>query len=447
MDPELDQIEQEPRNVTDFNFSRHAGAEQIDWNSFVNLEYDPTIADPTITDSSTYESFTEDNTLIPSETTQESGDGDHLCTPEELSSLAALEFPSMDEWWAELPENREQEQFDTWTASLGNTPNSDSNSNSSVFFDWQSPGEDGGSAKKRRRRLPPDAKRLLAGSFENHKENPYIPKKELQALSEATGLTLRQVQTYFANARARKLPRVGMESRAIDIHSAPEQQGPMERFLSSSPEDEGVSEDAVRAAADQTKRPIKPLRSRKGKASSVRSSSQSSTSASSNASIDSLDSRGSRKGRKRQREPARSGAKSIFRKPSSPSRKHQCTFCAHDFEQKYDWKRHEESVHFPQKEWVCMPNGPLEDSRCVFCGVEGVDEEHLASHKSRPCSDTPRAQRTFQRKDKLVQHIRQVHSCGPPKMIKAWCRPIERNVLLLCGFCSLELPDWKARAE
>ena len=427
----------------------NTGPEQIDWNAFVNLEYDPTILDPTITASLDCQPVVtnEDNNPALLNVTNETNDGDLMCTQEELSSLAALDFPAMDKWWAELPENREPEHFDTWMTSQGNTPNSDSNSQSSAFLDWHSPGEDGRSASKRRKRLPADAKRLLAESFDNHKEDPYIPKEELQSLSKATGLTLRQVQTYFANARARRLPRSSTGTKPIDMANVPKQQGPMERFLSSSPEDEGISEDVVRAAAGQTNRPIKPLRSRKGKASSVRSSSQSSTSASSNASIDSLDSRGSRKGRKRQREPARSGAKSIFRKPSSPSRKHQCTFCALDFEQKYDWKRHEESVHFPQKEWVCMPNGPWEGSCCVFCGMEGGDEEHLAVHKSRPCADTPRAKRTFQRKDKLVQHIKQVHGCGPPKMIKAWCRPIERNVLLLCGFCSLALPDWKARAE
>jgi len=308
--------------------------------------------------------------------------------------------------------------------------------------------EDAGGERKRRRRMPPEAKRLLTDYFERHKEDPYVPKEEVQQLATDTGLSVRQVQTFFANARARKLPQSCTESKGVNIPAPSAQQGPMERFLSSSPEDEGISEDAVRAAANKMNRPIKPARSRKGRAPSVRSSSQSSTSNSSSAaSMDSLDSRGSRKGRKRQREPSHNVAKTIFRKPSSPSRKHQCTFCHLDFQQKYDWKRHEESVHFPQKEWVCMPNGPVEDSQCAFCGSGDVDDEHLRSHKSIACSEVPRALRTFQRKDKLVQHIKQVHGCPAPKMIKEWCRPIERRVLLLCGFCSLALPDWKTRVE
>lgn len=423
-----------------------AAAEQIDWNSFVDLEYDPTAA-PTSAQASPSTEGTLQQVLPSTEQLDHEG----LAFPtEDSSSLAALGFPSLDEWWADLPENLEQEPFDTWTGpstSQGNTPHSDSNS--SAYIDWQSPELQGAQegARKRRKRIPPEAKRLLAECFEAHKENPYIPKAQLETLSKQTDLTPRQVQTYFANARARKLPRTAAASKPVDIPTPPQQQNPMQRFLSTSPEDEGLSEDAIRTAASHTHRPIKPARSRKGKTPSLRSSSQSSTSASSTASIDSLDSRGSRKGRKRQREPAQNVAKTIFRKPSSPSRKYQCTFCTHDFEQKYDWKRHEESVHFPQKEWVCMLNGPVENSRCVFCGGGRVDEEHLSSHKSTQCCDAPREQRTFQRKDKLVQHIKQVHGCGPPSVMKSWCRPIQRDVLLLCGFCSLELPDWKSRAE
>ncbi|KAF1967501.1 hypothetical protein BU23DRAFT_602813 [Bimuria novae-zelandiae CBS 107.79] len=423
----------------------HAEAEQIDWNSFVNLEYDPTIPAASTTGP------LEANEECHKHVSQSTGFStfDPTLDMNNLSSFAALEFPSMDEWWAELPSNTDPGESEHWTtASLSQENTHCSDSASSAYADWQSPElEDEGGDRKRRRRLPPKAKRLLTDCFESHRGDPYIPKEELQELATNTGLSLRQVQTFFANARARKLPRPSTEGGAIDIAAPTNQQGPMERFLSSSPEDEGISEDVVGAAANQMKRPIKPARSRKGVASSVRSNSQSSASASSSASMDSLASRDSRKGRKRQRKSAHTAAKSIFRKPSSPSRKFQCTFCSLDFEQKYDWKRHEESVHFPQKEWVCMPNGPLENAQCVFCEKGNVNDEHLGSHKSIVCSEAPRAQRTFQRKDKLAQHIKQVHGCPPPKMAKEWYRRIERNVLMLCGFCSLELPDWKTRAD
>ncbi|KAL1597241.1 hypothetical protein SLS60_008823 [Paraconiothyrium brasiliense] len=422
--------------------------DQIDWSSFVNLEYDPTrpIA-PTACLLATAESGPQKFSIDIQDCSVDRSPP----STEDVSEIANLDFPALEDWWAELPN---EIQSGDWvspaeTAVLsGNTPQSESNS--SFYTEEYSPKDGEGSNGKRRRRIPPEARRLLANSFERHREDPYIPKSEVQQLATETGLSIRQVQIFFANARARKLPNPNTKSKGVDIPAPPnqqDQQGPMERFLSSSPEDEGISEDAVQAAAKVMNRPIKPARSRKGRAPSVRSSSQSSTSNSSSASMDSLDSRGSRKGRKRQREPSHNSAKSIFRKPSSPSRKYQCTFCTHDFEQKYDWKRHEESVHFPQKEWVCMPNGPVEGSQCVFCSLENVDDEHLRSHKSIICSEAAWALRTFQRKDKLAQHIKQVHGCQPPKMIKDWCRPIERRVLLLCGFCSLELPDWKTRAE
>ncbi|KAL5420394.1 hypothetical protein PMIN04_006565 [Paraphaeosphaeria minitans] len=424
----------------------HSAAEQIDWSSFINLEYDPSISlalpsnAPATTESAPHIVTNEPQIFSP----------DH--TPPSIEDdfdFAMFDFPSMEEWWAELPDEVRSGDWvsPTETATVsGHTPKSDSNY--SAYANEHPPNlRNEGNDGKRRRRMPPEARRLLTEYFDRHREDPYVPKEEVQQLATDTGLSIRQVQIFFANARARKLPHPVAGCRGVDIPAPSNQQAPMERFLSSSPEDEGISEDAVRAAASKVVWSIKPARARKGRTPSVRSSLQSSTSNSSAASMDSLDSRGSRKGRKRQREPSRNVAKTIFRKPSSPSRKYQCTFCTIDFEQKYDWKRHEESVHFPQKEWVCMPNGPVEDSRCVFCDVGNLDDEHLKSHKSLACSEARSELRTFQRKDKLAQHIKQVHSCQPPKAIKNWCRPIERKVLLLCGFCSLPLPDWKTRAD
>lgn len=420
--------------------------EQIDWSSFIDFEYDPTNTVASAAGQSASNDRPVETSLNP---TQISDPNSIESTIQDIPALDTFDFPSIEEWWAGLPNESQPGDWVSPNESAilpGDTPYSDSNS--SAYADVYSPSVGSeGSGTKRRRRMPPDAKRLLTDCFERHRRDPYIPKEEVQQLATDTGLSIRQVQTFFANARARKLPRAGKASAGVNIPALPNQQGPMERFLSSSPEDEGISEEAVRAAANTLNRPIKPARSRKGRAPSVRSSSQNSTSNSSSASMDSLDSRGSRKGRKRQREPSKTVAKSIFRRPSSPSRKYQCTFCHLDFEQKYDWKRHEESVHFPQKEWVCMPNGPIENSQCVFCGSVKVDEEHLKSHKSITCSEAPRTLRTFQRKDKLVQHIKQVHGCPAPNMIKEWCKPIERKLLLLCGFCCLALPDWKTRAE
>ncbi|KAF2244559.1 hypothetical protein BU26DRAFT_80109 [Trematosphaeria pertusa] len=319
--------------------------------------------------------------------------------------------------------------------------------------------DDEDSGRKKRRRIPPNAKKLLEECFEHHREDPYVPQEQIEDLASRTGLSIRQVRTFFANARARKLPKVSSpqspssprKASKMDIQQTQSTQpGPMERFLSSSPEDEGLSEDAVREAAVSMKPPTDASPRRHSSitdARSVSDSARSSASSSSAASVDSVNNRGPRRGRKRQREPTAKILPSIDRKPSSPSRKYQCTFCTLDFAQKYDWRRHEESVHFPQKEWVCIPDGPVDASRCVFCDELNPDQRHLDAHKAITCSETPRAQRAFLRKDKLIQHIKQVHACPPPQGIGRWCRPVVRRVVLLCGFCGKTLPDWATRVE
>ncbi|KAJ4346513.1 uncharacterized protein N0V89_010442 [Didymosphaeria variabile] len=241
----------------------HAATEQIDWSSFVNLEYDPTrpIA-PTAGQLATAEPVPQ---KISNDLQVSSGDHSAPNT-EDVSAFATLDFPTLEEWWAELPNEIQSGDWvspaDTAVFS-GNTPHSDSNSSSYAEEYLLKEGE--GRTEKKTRRMPPEARRLLTNCFERHREDPYIPKGEVQRLATDTGLSIRQVQIFFANARARKLPGPSTQSKGVDIPAPPDQQGPMERFLSSSPEDEGISEDAVRTAANVMNRPIKPARSRKGR--------------------------------------------------------------------------------------------------------------------------------------------------------------------------------------
>ena len=370
---------------------------------------------------------------------------------------------------------------------------------------------------KRRCRIPPDAKRLLEESFERHKHDPYLQKNDIKELAQATNLSLRQIRTFFANARARKLPpppslsnvesglggtdeakrgqtpgpefmiKSIMASRgqpvaakkrrcvrdqesqkllaSANIHvpgqTTQPQQDPMERFLSSSPEDEGISEDAIRKAAasldsnEIAKRPVNERSSSRADAMSVTDTafSSNSGSASSHASIDSVTNRGPRRGRKRQRDSTLQEAKPFIRKPSHPSKVFQCTFCSTDFAKKYDWRRHEESVHFPQQEWICMPDGPtiqsnIGTSNCAFCDLPNPPPTHFDSHNCSSCLPIPRSERTFTRKDKLFQHLTQVHKQALflPHMAD-WCRPIQRDVTIACGICGLRLQTWSTRAD
>ncbi|KAF2711495.1 hypothetical protein K504DRAFT_465244 [Pleomassaria siparia CBS 279.74] len=319
------------------------------------------------------------------------------------------------------------------------------------------------SGRKKRRQISPGAKRLLEDCFEGHKSDPYISQQKMEMLASQTNLSLRQVRTFFANARARKLPRMRIPTKPDQKQIAGNENvpassslHPMERFLSSSPEDEGISEEAVRTAAisQAGSHHFPPKDSRASDTISVSStvfSTSNSESGSSQASVDSATSRGPRRGRKRQREPTRTVNQRIVR-PSDLAKRYQCTFCTSDFAQKFDWRRHEESVHFPQTQWTCMPDGPIYTSedgpRCVFCEELNPDSEHLETHNYNGCLTTSLSDRIFLRKDKLRQHLTQVHRCRQfPKKFLDWCQPIKRNVTPTCGLCGMILADWATRVD
>ncbi|CAI6335279.1 unnamed protein product [Periconia digitata] len=376
-------------------------------------------------------------------------------------NLHPSEPPLMDQLWPEIAEAGNPLNELQWQIPAQSYPQPQIPPQVAVLPSTY-PLETGNVDKKERRRIPFTARKLLEDSFERHRAHPYVPPEELQELVTLTGLTVRQVRTYFANARARKLPPVvdPSKSEASDTKNPPvaneQPSDPLERYLSSSSDQEAAVEDDIQEAAKRLRRPLRERRRRMSNAalsasgSNAGSSSSSAGSAESSRSqnYDSFHHRGARRGRRRRQDSSKKQITSVARKPSSPSRRFQCTFCTLDFVQKYDWRRHEESVHFPQKEWVCMPDGPVDDnSRCVFCNHHDPDKRHLDSHRSIECSDAPHAQRAFLRKDKLIQHIKQVHACQPPKMIKSWCRPISHDVSILCGLCVSVLPDWGARAD
>jgi hypothetical protein len=385
--------------------------------------------------------------------------------------FTSADFSMMDSLWPVLPDPGNDEGFplEIWDPSL-ELPQphfgflSQSMPSSVPIRPSSLESEPCGTPRKRRKQIPLEAKKMLNECFEEHKANPYVTQEKMKVLASQTGLSLRQVRTFFANARARKLPPVpgsatGQQNKSANrdiAGSVEEQQNPMQRFLSTSPEDEGISEELVKKAANRTTHTSSSMMvNRESKevdtlSTSDTTFSSNSGSGSSQASIDSVNSRGPRRGRKRQREPTQQVVERVVRKPSNPLKKYQCTFCASDFAQKFDWTRHEESVHFPQKQWICMPGGATYDTDdspcCVFCNEPNPDVGHLETHNSQTCLSTSLPSRTFLRKDKLVQHLTQVHRCCQfPRRIQDWCVPIKRSVTLVCGLCGLILPDWHTR--
>lgn len=138
----------------------------------------------------------------------------------------------------------------------------------------------------------------------------------------------------------------------------------------------------------------------------------------------------------------------------SQANKYICTVCNFAFSRKGDWERHEDSKHDPQTYWTCMLGDPAVQTihgwSCVFCNTTKStrDEimEHLKQHKINICTNKPQANRTWTRKDKLKQHLQQVHSLSEGSSHwDNWHRPASRKGAWGCGFCGACSFTWEGR--
>lgn len=138
--------------------------------------------------------------------------------------------------------------------------------------------------------------------------------------------------------------------------------------------------------------------------------------------------------------------------PSTAERPFPCTFCCDTFRNKYDWTRHEKSLHLNPEQWVCTPHGETVmcpstgNPLCAYCLVSHPTEEHLAGHNFHACAHKALESRSFSRKDHLIQHLRLVHKVDTIPAIGEW-KPPEIPIKSRCGFCGQEMTDWKARAD
>ena len=160
-----------------------------------------------------------------------------------------------------------------------------------------------------------------------------------------------------------------------------------------------------------------------------------------------------RKGRRKCR------TKTVGGQKSNPNQPFQRTWCWTGFTEKSDWRRHEESQHAPQTEWVCMPEGPkssdFEPPLCLFCRFPYPSEAHLRqNHEISSCLSRPLKDRKFDRKDHLVQHLFRWHGTAVANdaflagTISRWQRPIQApglERLWDCGFCEVRGMTWDQR--
>ncbi|KAF2716993.1 hypothetical protein K431DRAFT_197664, partial [Polychaeton citri CBS 116435] len=126
-----------------------------------------------------------------------------------------------------------------------------------------------------------------------------------------------------------------------------------------------------------------------------------------------------------------------------------CTFCCDRFKSKYDWVRHEKSLHLSLDGWVCAPAGGsvlstvTRRNHCAYCNALDPTPAHLAEHNYQPCAERSRS---FRRKDHLVQHLRLAHKLETMPLIGDW-KIVTDVVTSRCGFCDQRLADWKERTE
>ncbi|KAG9512577.1 hypothetical protein KCV07_g9370, partial [Aureobasidium melanogenum] len=249
------------------------------------------------------------------------------------------------------------------------------------------------------------------------------------------------------------------QSIPIPESSSTERYDPLQRYQNSPPEDDYVSMAAVEQALQSSEfdimnphhvsqpaevhYPGRGRRSRPGSIASVESAASSPSVRSSNSAASSISAR-SRSARRR---PQRT------RKPKTQSDKahiFKCTFCCDTFYKRYDWSRHERSLHLNLEVWLCCPQGGSVFSEatgrnhCAYCQVLDPTLEHLDSHDHSNCVRSSRRQ--FNRKDHLVQHLRLFHRLQTMPLIDDW-KTQGPNITSRCGFCSRRMTNWDERIE
>lgn len=350
-------------------------------------------------------------------------------------------------------------------------------------------------------RLSKESVKILKAWFAEHSKHPYPTEEEKENLQRLTQLTKVQITNYLANFRRRNKmarPRSTSPSVRNDIHNAIdiprrratpapldrrprpshyEEMDPLERWKNSPPEHEPASVTdiarAVCSASTTTSSGFETPRSvnftddsrSQGRGSSVSSLGTSRTSQSSANSFASAYSHGSRnsfgsfssldRGRRRRRRRALPKVSSQPTRTAltQPANTYQCTFCPQTFKAKYDWQRHEKSLHLSLESWVCAPKGAkafnpeTSQIECVFCSEPNPSQDHLETHNYSICQEKGISERTFYRKDHLRQHLRLVHNT---KFVN-WAMPAweqkHDELESSCGFCGIRMTTWTARVE
>ncbi|KAG4435816.1 hypothetical protein IFR05_008708 [Cadophora sp. M221] len=330
-----------------------------------------------------------------------------------------------------------------------------------------------------RPRFPRASLRLLEEWLSAHRQSPYPTSSDLDHLMAVTRLKRTQISNWFANIRKRgKVPSPRLAPPSPDeaissttlILKVDEDVPLFHRWLNSWTEDEAAALPAILEAVSQLNgassgeflrgstrfhRQFCPsesslssmeVRSYAANAKSVHSDEWKTG--------DDISTAPPQSNRRHRRLPVHvdSCSCSGVTDQQAALRKFQCTFCSDCFKTKYDWQRHEKSIHLPLEKWTCSPNGSVNvdpttnQVSCAFCGIIDPSPEHIGAHGYTICASRPVAERTFYRKDHLRQHLRIIHgNCPLISSMGSW-----KSVNMIrsrCGFCDATLNTWDDRVE
>ena len=355
-----------------------------------------------------------------------------------------------------------------------------------------------GSTKRNGIRFPRHAVKILREWLDVHQHHPYPTEEEKVELEKQTELKPVQIANWLANARrraksgGRSRPKVGESpslrptTPAIDIPEPEkpwEELNPFERWQHSPPENEPARFTDIFKAVERSDLPEEheaaspsSYNTRRHKNSSGGSGwsqkkAQSTTSfetshpssLSQSALSSGANSRGSSHGSygsfssslagKKDRRRRRRNLTTHARQPTDDKKRiFQCTFCTDTFKSKYDWTRHEKSLHLSLEKWICAPIGPIIVDKtdgtktCVYCNEQNVSAEHGEVHNHSACEEKGFDARTFYRKDHLRQHLRLMHACEMQPTMEAW-KSVASNISSRCGFCAQRFTVWQDRID
>lgn len=226
---------------------------------------------------------------------------------------------------------------------------------------------------------------------------------------------------------------------------------PMQRWEEFPPEDEPASVTAILKAMEETSllhRTDQPRRGRGKSSSRSRRSISTASCESSASSIGRSSATSSSRSRKRQSQPRRTRNQHKNSKP----RIFCCTFCCDRFGSRYEWVRHEKSLHLNLESWYCAPYGPSILSLitgkhlCAYCNAMEPSQEHLLGHNYDSCRNLSNELRSFRRKDHLVQHLRHTHNVQELPPLDDWKIEV-KSITSRCGFCDMNFDNWDDRTS